>query len=75
MLLAPLMDQEMGQGCAAAAPDGCAMTVHPSSFESEVDTIQRLDRFVNWHELMNEGHSLVRCIHEKVVASLLVLLD
>ena len=41
------------------------MTVHPSSFESEVDTIQRLDRFVNWHELMNEGHSLVRCIHEK----------
>jgi len=23
------------------------------------------DRFVNWHELMNEGHSQVRCIHEK----------
>ena len=24
-----------------------------------------LNRFLNWHELMNEGHSLVRCIHEK----------
>ena len=23
------------------------------------------DRFLNWHELMNEGHSQVRCIHEK----------
>jgi len=30
-----------------------------------LDAITPSDRFLNWHELMNEGHSQVRCIHEK----------
>ena len=47
------------------------MTVHPSSFESDMDATSVA---VNWHELLDEEHSRCGYIRKKD-ARTLVLLD
>ena len=48
------------------------MTVHPSPFESDLDAT--IVASVNWHELLDEGHSRCGYIMKKMLEQL-VLLD